>query len=380
MKLTINQLRVELASLIQSNAQVNSFFWGDFARAETEVEQQYPLVYAYTTSGIQINKNTDVIPLVIGVCDKLFKNWVNLNDVESDTLQIARGVFNAINQSPKWQKIGSIQSCSANKFIDKGKDEVAGYILTISFKLRDTSSYCDEPFFGYDWNGTLQGSCLPVQIFKNGVLIETIPAGGLYSYTENPCPPIEVDAVVLNTNSDIVATKTVTPTDNEIEAPDGIVHIKKENDGTISNAQTPSGATTDYIVQNNDITVNGGNDFEIHATESLDVRLRDESNNVVNPISVTHTGSHATVVLPTNEIDVTINGITVADDVISDVALTLVDQNGDDVPFTQTGAELEVNTGGGGLFDLEINVDGVLKQTIPLDSQENNVINVNLYA
>ena len=81
-------------------------------------------------------------------------------------------------------------------------------------------------------------------------------------------------------------------------------------------------------------------------------------------------------------IDVTINGITVANDAVSDVALTLVDQNGGDVPFTQTGNELEVNVAGGGdtLFDLEINVDGVLKSTIPLDSQDNNIINVNLYS
>lgn len=166
--------------------------------------------------------------------------------------------------------------------------------------------------------------------------------GGTVSVTLPPCPPIEVDAVVLNTDGIEVASKTVTPTDNEIEAPDGIVHIKKENDGTIANVPTPSGATTEYVVQNNDITVNGGNDFEIHATESLDVRLRDESNNVVNPISVTHAGNHATVVVPTNKIDVIINGTIVADDAVSDVALTLVDQNGGQLPFTQTGTEIKV--------------------------------------
>lgn len=74
----------------------------------------------------------------------------------------------------------------------------------------------------------------------------------------------------------------------------------------------------------------------------------------------------------TNPIDVTINGITVADDAVSDVALTLVDQNGDDVHFTQTGTELEVNTA----FDLEINLNGNLTQTITLNSQENNIINL----
>ncbi len=85
-------------------------------------------------------------------------------------------------------------------------------------------------------------------------------------------------------------------------------------------------------------------------------------------------------VLPQQGIDVNINNTAVAQNSLTDVNLTLVDQNGGQVPFTQTGTELEVNAVGGGLFDLEINVDGVLKQTIPLDSQDNNVINVNLYS
>lgn len=47
-------------------------------------------------------------------------------------------------------------------------------------------------------------------------------------------------------------------------------------------------------------------------------------------------------VLNPTPLDVTINGTIVADDAVSDVALTLVDQNGDDVSFTQAGTELEV--------------------------------------
>jgi hypothetical protein len=60
-----------------------------------------------------------------------------------------------------------------------------------------------------------------------------------------------------------------------------------------------SNSATDYIVDNNDISVNGILEFDIHATEALDIRLRDASNNVITPISVTDSGNHATIVLPT---------------------------------------------------------------------------------
>lgn len=49
-------------------------------------------------------------------------------------------------------------------------------------------------------------------------------------------------------------------------------------------------------------------------------------------------------VLNPTPLDVNINGTTVVNDTLTDVNLTLVDQNGDDVPFAQTGTELEINT------------------------------------
>lgn len=49
-------------------------------------------------------------------------------------------------------------------------------------------------------------------------------------------------------------------------------------------------------------------------------------------------------VLNPTSLDVNINGTTVVNDTLTDVNLTLVDQNGDDVPFTQTGTELEVES------------------------------------
>ena len=227
---------------------------------------------------------------------------------------------------------------------------VNGGTVTISVAPCDLATYqnSDGSFIQTIASGdTFVSDDITVNVYdQNETLVasETVSSNINVDLTVN-IPEIEVNADVLNTLGEIVATKLVTPTDNEITAPDGSVHLKKENDGSITTLSIPSGATENYVVQNNDITVNGANGFEIHATDPLDVRLRNESNQVVQPISVTHAGNHATIILPTNEIDVTINGITVANDAISDVALTLVDQNGDDVPFVQTGNELEVQVG-----------------------------------
>ena len=224
---------------------------------------------------------------------------------------------------------------------------VNGGAVTISVAPCDLATYqnSDGSFIQTIASGdTFVSDDITVNVYdQNETLVasETVSSNINVDLTVN-IPEIEVNADVLNTLGEIVATKLVTPTDNEITAPDGSVHLKKENDGSITTLSIPSGATENYVVQNNDITVNGANGFEIHATDPLDVRLRNESNQVVQPISVTHAGNHATIVLPTNEIDVTINGITVAEDAVSDVALTLVDQNSNQVPFTQTGNEIKV--------------------------------------
>ena len=106
-------------------------------------------------------------------------------------------------------------------------------------------------------------------------------------------------AVLKDTSGTVLSTTSILAEGSEdITAPDATLHIKKENDGTIANVTLKSGENDTFTVDNNEISVNGNLEFEIHATDNLDIRLRDESNNVVTPISVTHSGGHATIVFP----------------------------------------------------------------------------------
>lgn len=111
-------------------------------------------------------------------------------------------------------------------------------------------------------------------------------------------PDITVD--VQNSALTVVNTATVASVqDVTISAPDGTINIKKTGDGTISSQSVPSGATIDYNVADNAITVNSTNGFSIDATDPLNIVLTDGTSSVT-PTSVTYSqGQHKVdIVLP----------------------------------------------------------------------------------
>ena len=107
------------------------------------------------------------------------------------------------------------------------------------------------------------------------------------------------EAVLKNTDNTVLSTTSINAEASaDIIAPDGHVHLKKGSGGTIDNIFVPSGVTEIYTVANNDIEVNGVFEFDIHATDLLDIRLRDTANAVLTPNSITQSGNHVTIVMP----------------------------------------------------------------------------------
>lgn len=72
----------------------------------------------------------------------------------------------------------------------------------------------------------------------------------------------------------------------KVSCPDGTLNINKTGGGTISSQSVPSGATANYSVADNAITVNSANGFTIDATAPLDIVLTDGTSSVT-PVSVT---------------------------------------------------------------------------------------------
>lgn len=269
MKLSVNQLRLELADIQSSHLMLHTFFWGDFARAVNEETINYPLMASYYPSASILDNQTS-IPITIVLADKIYSDYSNLNDVESDTLQYCRHIFNIMNKSKRWQLLGRVESCSVTKFIESQADICAGHIMTVNFMLRDSNSICDLPMSGYDFDQVIGSSCLPVQIYRNGVLVDTIESGGMYSYTTDSftytikntdlqtlysgtvTANLDVtiqDANVTNTDfsysSDIVAEGSLT-------LPDITVNVKNTLGTTLNTATSPS--VIDVDIESPDIT------------------------------------------------------------------------------------------------------------------------------
>lgn len=355
MNKSINQIRVELSKIVTGDnpvtnvktghLQLYEFFWGDFLRAHKESKNKstlevlnYPLMGAFYPNAGLLPRQTQ-IPLTIYIADKLYKDWSNLNDVESDTLQICRDVFNIINKSTRWNKIGRVQSCSVTKFINRGADEVAGHEMTIQFLIRDSSSICGLPMVDYDFDQVVGDGCSPVQIYENGVLVDTVASGGIYEYshgdahyvitnsvggilysgdiaendtltqaiTDSVATLKDTDGVTINTTN-ILAQGTA-----NIEAPDGSVAVNGNaydtvvsggalNIPVVNTVADPVGTIIvgGVLVGNTQIEVNGVNEGSIPAENTLDIQLTDGTNPVV-PDSVSLVGDTLTLTLPASE-------------------------------------------------------------------------------
>ena len=180
---SVNQLRLELEEIQQNHLQLNSFYWGDFLVAYKQNRLNYPLMGSFYPSG-SFKKQGSQILLTIYVADKLYKDWSNLNEIESDTLQAIRDIYRIINQSTRWQNFGKVVGDPViTKFVNRGGDEVAGHQMQLNFLMRSRSGVCGLPMSdNYDFDQIVGEVCFPVSIYENGVLVASIAAGGSYSY------------------------------------------------------------------------------------------------------------------------------------------------------------------------------------------------------
>jgi hypothetical protein len=178
MKTSPNQIRVELKEIAEKHLQTNSFYWGDLLDAVKQDAIDYPLVNCYYPNG-SFQYNTTTIQLVVQVSDKLYKDNSNLHDIESDTLQTLRDIFNVINKSPRWKRIGKIQNATVDKFKDITGDELVVHSMNLNFILRDVSGVCDLPILDYDYDQDIpSGGCPDARVINSNLTFDEAVAAG----------------------------------------------------------------------------------------------------------------------------------------------------------------------------------------------------------
>ena len=252
MKTTINQLNQELNEIADAHLQVHDYFWGSIFDYTQTREITYPLINCYYPSG-SLNKNLTQIQLYIECSDKVYKDRSNLNDTESDTLQVLRDFHNVMLRSTRWNRIARLESATVSKFWERSADEIAGHTMIVSLTLFDTTSICNLPLEGYDFDTSLISSCQPVLIFENDILVDTIQSGGTYSYSTTPSE----DATVQN--SDLTYLNAVAPGDTLV-LPD----ITIENSDASYSDTIPS--VQDYTIPDTTIDVYVNNVLENSVT------------------------------------------------------------------------------------------------------------------
>lgn len=266
MQLTTNQLRLELKELAEADGQINSFFWGEQIRAWTENEVVYPLMAAFYPSGQFLPNQTD-IQLNIAVFDLTYDDPnVNFNDVESDTLQIVRRVYQVMNASPRWKRLGKVVSASFDKVIDFAHDKVTGHGMILTFRLRDDYGICGLPIFNYDFDVDVPTpvDCNPARVVNTSLTYDTEVASGGFLELPNVSFIVRNSELTQILSADVPAVTNITGylPDITITDSDGSpVAYPSGKDFTCTPAQEPftvakvlmTGQTNDYAEPGADV-------------------------------------------------------------------------------------------------------------------------------
>lgn len=281
--------------------------------------EKYPIVYVVPTSDLS-DLNTNQFTLDVYCVDIIQKDRANINTIVSDCNLIVNDLYLYFldGNDLSIDVIGASSGSPINNF---DLDYSAGWVKSITFEVQ-AYSVCAIPMNPINPNppqvcnpanynlvdsldNILSSGSIDSGATENIVVRDSTVENSDGSYTDSVLaegnlilPDITVD--VTNSALTVVNTATVVSVqDVTISAPDGTINIKKTGDGTISSQSVPSGATIDYSVADNAITVNSTNGFSIDATDPLDIVLTDGTSSVT-PTSVTYSQGHhkVDIVLP----------------------------------------------------------------------------------
>ena len=151
MKTTLRQIDRALQEIAKGHTLKPDYYWGDWSDAFEGRIQKYPAIICNVQPVVTFTKITSLSINIIAV-DQISRDQSNLNEVESDTLQILHDFFRVMKHSPNWKDFCAIQSSGTNlKFKDSAADQVAGWQNSTTIKLMESEGLCDLPLDDYDF-------------------------------------------------------------------------------------------------------------------------------------------------------------------------------------------------------------------------------------
>lgn len=152
MKTTLRQIDRALKAIAAGHDLKPDYFWGDWQDSFEGRTQKYPAIVCNVAPNVPFTKVTQITLNIIAV-DQVATDHSNLDEVESDMLQLLHDYFRVMKHSPNWKDFCVVVTANTDlKFKDKSPDEVAGWQMVITIKLIESEGLCDLPLSGYDFN------------------------------------------------------------------------------------------------------------------------------------------------------------------------------------------------------------------------------------
>jgi hypothetical protein len=304
------------------------------------LNEAYPFLYVVPLASDTIT-NVNEFEVEIYCVDRLQKDRTNVNYVVSDTNQI-------LNDLVLWLEEGQddieiVGTATQTPINNDLLDYVGGWVLRVRLQV-EKIGLCEIPLGGEMpppptcENSTFQNS--------DESFVTTIASGDTYTseditvnvYDQNetflgtatnpsnvdfnvvveldPCPPSEVNAEAINSLDEIVTTAVLTPTNNQILAPDAHLRIKKSGGANITELDLPSGSDTVETISDSVITLKDSasttiSTTNVQATETANITAPDGLININGSSvgSVKSNGSRALLVKYDGVQDGTFDGV-----------------------------------------------------------------------
>lgn len=153
------QLVADFASIAYHHQQINSFGFGDLAQCTNDIDTKQAPKYTrmYIVPGdVELNQYHIHYKFGCIIMDKVNDDLTNLNDVLSDTLEIAKDIWTVLLQSYT-QRYGDFswdiipdQDPDVYSFLERFEDNVAGWTINFSVQMKFDYNSCTPPVrFGY---------------------------------------------------------------------------------------------------------------------------------------------------------------------------------------------------------------------------------------
>jgi len=274
---SVNKIRDQFQELFEAHEQLNSFYWGRFVDAYNGNALTHPSMVVTVQNATMSNLTTE-LTVTIFISDLVRDGRENYDDVQSDTAQILKDVYNVM-RSKRWRSFITLgdNRPSAQWFEYKENESVFGWFADFTFSIQDPTDLCSIPLdSSYDLEMDLSPACAPVTILNaDGSVNTTVASGGSYTIPASG----DATAILNNTDGTTISTTAIPAGDSEIiTAPDGSWTLENTLATEIDTGSIPSGDSDVIVAPDETINVVDQNDvlqqtltFPVYENQQIDI-------------------------------------------------------------------------------------------------------------